>query len=221
VSAGPARLSWEAEHRDLIEGRQFRDVQIRGPFAAWDHLHRMQPNGEGCILEDRIEYALPAGAAGRLVAGGFVHDKLERLFDYRHRTTARDLADHRDCEPGRAAKIAVTGTSGLLGSTLVPYLTAGGHPVNRLVRRRPRADRGEFRWHPEAGHVDAAGIEGVDAVVHLAGENVASGRWSEAQKARIRKSRVLGTQALAEALADLDRPPKVLICASASCRRGS
>ncbi|HVR73880.1 MAG TPA: TIGR01777 family oxidoreductase [Planctomycetota bacterium] len=109
--------------------------------------------------------------------------------------------------------ILVTGSSGLVGSALVPYLTAGGHRVTRLVRSRPK--EGEASWDPDSGQIDAAVLEGLDAVVHLAGENVASGRWTRAKKERIRQSRVLGTGVLVEALARTARPPRAFLSASA------
>ena len=110
-------------------------------------------------------------------------------------------------------KILVTGASGLVGSALVPFLEAGGHEVARLGRSAP-AD-GDVRWDPDAGVLDAGALEGFDGVVHLAGENIASGRWTEARKRRIRESRVNGTRLLTETLARLERRPRVLVSASA------
>ncbi|MBI4606247.1 MAG: TIGR01777 family protein [Planctomycetes bacterium] len=115
-------------------------------------------------------------------------------------------------------QVVVTGATGLVGSSLVPSLVAGGHRVSRLVRAaRPPARAGaiDVAWDPEAGQLDAGALEGHDAAVHLAGENIASGRWTEARKTRIRGSRVRGTRVLCEALAGLSRPPRVLVCASA------
>ena len=86
-------------------------------------------------------------------------------------------------------KIAVTGSSGLVGSALVPHLAAGGHEVVRLVRSRT-VRPGEIAWDPERGTIDSASLEGLGAVVHLAGESIADGRWTEAKKNRIRHSRV-------------------------------
>ncbi|MFI1468802.1 TIGR01777 family oxidoreductase [Streptomyces wuyuanensis] len=111
-------------------------------------------------------------------------------------------------------RIAVTGASGLIGSALVRSLRAGGHEVVRLVRRAPAA-ADEVRWDPARQYVDAAGLIGCEAVVHLAGAGVGDQRWSEAYKKEIRDSRVLGTAAIAEALASLEEPPRVLVCGSA------
>ena len=110
-------------------------------------------------------------------------------------------------------RISITGSSGLIGSALVPFLTAQGHEVGRVMRSTTGA--GAWRWDPGAGHVDAGAVNGKDAVVHLAGETIAAGRWSAARKARIRDSRVHGTRVVAEAVARADPRPKALLCASA------
>jgi uncharacterized protein (TIGR01777 family) len=112
--------------------------------------------------------------------------------------------------------ILVSGSTGLVGTALIPALTAAGHEVVRLVRSKSRSPSRELiGWDPEANYIDAAGLEGLDAVVHLAGESIASGRWTALKKARIRDSRVRGTRLLCEALGHATRPPAVLICASA------
>ena len=109
-------------------------------------------------------------------------------------------------------KVLITGGSGLIGSALRPVLEKQGHEVASLTRREARRT-GEFRWDPEQAHVDPAALEGTEAVVHLAGETVA-GRWTAAKKQRILGSRVTGTRVISEAIAALDPPPGVLVCAS-------
>ena len=113
-------------------------------------------------------------------------------------------------------KILITGSTGLIGSALVPALTSKGHEVIRLVRSTPKSGAAGVRWNPEQNYIDIAGLEGLDAVVHLAGENIAEGRWTEERKRRIRDSRVNGTRLLSEALAGLTAPPKTVLAASAT-----
>lgn len=112
-------------------------------------------------------------------------------------------------------KILVTGASGLVGSMLVPSLRSQSHQVMRLVRATPKESETEIRWNPDRGELNAAGLEGLDAVVHLAGENLAEGRWTDEKKTRIRESRVKGTRLVSETLAGLKQKPKVLASASA------
>ena len=89
----PFRMRWVAVHQDYEEGRYFSDLQVSGPFAYWKHTHSFKPDGSAaCILEDKVEYALPFGFLGRWLAGGYVHRKLEELFKYRHEVTARLIA---------------------------------------------------------------------------------------------------------------------------------
>jgi uncharacterized protein (TIGR01777 family) len=111
-------------------------------------------------------------------------------------------------------RIAVTGASGLIGTAVVRDLVATGHDVLRLVRHLPAAHN-EVHWDPARGVLDAAPLDGITAAVHLAGENLAAGRWTAARKARIHDSRILGTHLLSTTLAALTHPPKALICASA------
>ncbi len=111
--------------------------------------------------------------------------------------------------------ILVTGSSGLVGSALISALTVEGHRVSRLVRSKSRLDIRDTYWDPMADELYSPPLEGLDAVVHLAGESIAGGRWTAGRKTRIRESRVRGTRLLSESLAKLARPPKVLISASA------
>lgn len=113
-------------------------------------------------------------------------------------------------------KILVTGSSGLLGSALTPSLTAGGNTITRLVRPGTKPGPSQIVWDPAAGRLDAGSLEGFDAVVNLAGENIAGGRWTPERKRLLRDSRVKSTLLLAETLGKLSRPPRVLVAASAT-----
>lgn len=209
---------WVVEHRDYVAGRQFRDVQLAGPFARWTHLHRVDPDGpDASVLTDAIDLVLPFGPLGALAGGAHARAELERLFSHRHAVTAADLARHA-AAAAPPMTVAVTGASGLVGSALVPFLTTGGHTVVRIGRGAPDAtptpQRRDVQWDPDAGRLDPRALEGVDAVVHLAGASVAD-RWTDAHKRAIEDSRVRGTTLLAETLARLERPPRVLVAASA------
>jgi len=111
-------------------------------------------------------------------------------------------------------KIAVAGSSGLIGSALVTYLRTMGHDVRRFVRREPEAPDEVF-WEPERELIDAGVLEGLDVVVHLGGVSIAARRWSASFKEKIRNSRVRSTQLLVEAFGKLSSPPSSFLCASA------
>jgi len=111
-------------------------------------------------------------------------------------------------------RVLLSGASGLIGSALARRLAVSSEVV-RLVRRDPLSAAKEIRWDPAAGRIEPKQLEGFDAVVHLAGENIGAGRWTAAKKASIRASRVEGTLLLAKTLARLNQPPKVLVSASA------
>ncbi|MGB0680906.1 MAG: TIGR01777 family oxidoreductase, partial [Polyangiales bacterium] len=210
VRLGPCSRVWEARHTDYLPGEQFVDEMVRGPMAYWRHVHRFEARGATSELVDHITYRLPAGALGRWLGQGSVEQKLERMFCYRHAVTRGDLARLQAWPLARPQRIVITGQGGMLGQALTAFFSLAGHEV---VPLRRGAGAGP-RWQPDAGRLDAAVFAGADAVVHLAGENIASGRWTAAQKAAIEDSRVRGTALLAQTLARLTGGPKCLITAS-------
>lgn len=215
VRVGPFPVTWVARHRDYAEGRRFADEQLEGPFRRWVHTHRFLPaEGGGSVLEDDIAYRLPGAPVSGVLLGGAVQRRLARTFRWRHERTRLDLWRHRLGAGRGSLRVAVTGASGLVGSALSAFLSAGGHRVHPVVRRRPREGSDEVYWKPSEGRIDAEALEGVDAVVHLAGENLFGFRWSREKRRRILESRAEGTRLLAGALAGLRRPPEVLVSAS-------
>jgi uncharacterized protein len=112
-------------------------------------------------------------------------------------------------------KVLVSGSHGLVGKALVHSLITDGQDVHRLVRWAATLGSPEVEWDPERGIIDTADLEGFYGVVHLAGESIAEGRWTEEKKRRIRDSRIRGTRLLSESLARLSHPPGVMLCASA------
>ncbi|MGW8258001.1 MAG: TIGR01777 family oxidoreductase [Thermoguttaceae bacterium] len=200
---GPFSFRWLVEHRDYEASHQFRDVALKGPFPLWDHLHCFTSQGRACsVLEDRIEYVLPGGTLGELLAATYVERQLARIFRYRHDTLAADLATHSSYAKRPRMKIGITGSSGLIGSALCGFLTSGGHRVQRISRHT--SDKEFWKQTPLCA----------DAIVHLAGESII-GRWTSEKKSRIRSSRVEGSEALCRWMVQQPSPPKTLICASA------
>ena len=212
VRVGPFSARWTLQHEGYRPGEAFEDRQLEGPGRSWHHRHLFRSTGaSSCELTDRVEYE-PVGLAA-LPGSAWRQRRLERVFRFRHERLRRDL-DRHAAGPGEPLRVLITGASGLIGGALAPFLQTGGHEVVRLVRRPPEAP-GEIAWDPAAGRIDADALEGFDAVIHLAGENIGAGRWTAARRRRIRASRVASTELLCAALAGLERPPAVLVSASA------
>jgi len=195
----PGGLRWIARHdpAGYHPPQQFVDV------LSSDGLMTLPPRLIGWWRHTHRYSEADPGSAG--IAGTRVHDivdttvpgaALRSTFAYRHRQLAEDLAAHRDAASAGAGSlvVAVTGASGLVGTALAAFLSTGGHRVIRLVRREPAGD-GERRWDPSDPAPDL--LDGVDAVVHLAGESIA-GRFTESHRRAIRDSRIEPTRRLAE-----------------------
>ncbi|MGW4393796.1 TIGR01777 family oxidoreductase [Amycolatopsis nivea] len=200
----PGGLRWAAEHQaDGYDAPyQFVDQVVSQPFAAavpWRHTHRFTSEGQGSTrITDTVDTPVP----------GFL---LRSMFRYRHNQLAEDLASAARARTWRGGPItvAVTGSSGLVGTAVCALLTTNGHRVIRLVRRPPRT-RDERRWDPAAPAADL--LAGVDALVHLAGASIA-GRFTERHKENLRASRIGPTRLLAELAARSG--VETFVCASA------
>lgn len=202
---------WERLRLAPGDGAEANAVHVLAPLGwRWVERRRIEADGPAaCTVEARVEYTappgLPVGLARRLIL-----PRLERLLDYGEAVLSHDLAAHARFAELPRIKVAITGASGLIGRALVPFLTAGGHEVVRMTRGRNKTG---VRWDYESGRMDRDGLEGLSAVVHLAGENVGA-RWTRDRRRRILESRVIGTRFLAESLGRLRRPPQVLVSAS-------
>ena len=208
------RVIWRSRIVDVSE-KGFADLQEKGPFKSWHHEHRfLEKPGETSRLEDHVRFELkepwPLNRLGQRV----VESGLIRTFSWRHVRTGNDLRRHHEND-WRSATVLVTGSSGLVGQALCAFLQTGGCDVRRLVRRSPDRDKGEYAWDPARGEIDRSSLQGVDAVVHLAGAGIADKRWTEARKELIRSSRVDSTRLLAGAIADMGSDAPALIAASA------
>lgn len=208
-------IEWVARHHDVQPGASFCDTQVSGPFSSWHHRHSFLPVDSGSsTLEDRIQYELPGGVLGRTFGGATVAADLERMFTWRHARTRHDVRHHATF-PGERLRVAVSGTNGMVGAALAAFMTTGGHDLRRIVRGTPDHVRGDVAWDQRAGTFDASALEGLDAVVHLAGAGIADVRWTNERKQEIRDSRVNPTAQLARTLAGLKQKPRVFVCASA------
>lgn len=129
------------------------------------------------------------------------------------------MADHTATttthQPVATLRIAVTGATGLIGAALTRHFAHGGHDILKITRSvKDDGDPSTINWQPSKGEIDPARLEGVDVIIHLAGESIAGWRWTAAKKAAIRNSRVESTRLLSETIANLKHPPRILLCAS-------
>ncbi len=212
------RTRWVAEHCGFEAGRQYEDVQLKGPFESWRHKHIFEPITEtSCKLIDDIEYTIPFGKPGELLGKSFVKNKLNTQFAYRHRQSKTEIELHYQYHQKKRLRILISGSSGIIGSSLCSFLRTGGHDVVRLVRdeKLAKQDSQTIFWDPKRGEVDRNSLESFDAVIHLGGANIAHHKWKHAYKEKIKKSRVHSTQVLASLLATLREKPSVFIVASA------
>jgi uncharacterized protein (TIGR01777 family) len=200
-------LPWVMRSTACTPPTSYTEDLERGPFQRWRHEHRFADG----TLTDTIEFQALLG-----LGGGALSRRVHRTFAFRHARTAIDLARHGVVRDQPRMTVAVTGATGLLGTELVAFLRSGGDQVLPISRSSggdgnvgPR-----IRWDPEHGKLDGEALEGVDAVVHLAGETIAQ-RWTAERKERIRSSRIGSTELLVRTLAGLKRKPAVLVCGSA------
>jgi uncharacterized protein (TIGR01777 family) len=207
----PGGLRWVADHQpdsydpprrfvDTIGTEGLASLPVR-LAVRWRHTHDFEElSGERTRVTDRVATPVPARA-------------LRAMFGYRHRQLADDIGVHgHAAAQGLApATVAVTGSSGLVGTQLTAFLSTGGHRVIRLVRHAATKSD-ERQWNPD--DPDPGLLAGVDAVIHLAGASIA-GRFTEEHRAAIRDSRIGPTRRLAELIAKSADGPKVLISASA------
>ncbi len=175
IRRGPLKTRWEALHRDFVDGVQFTDVQVAGPFKRWEHTHRVEPAGNGhATLIDVVDYALPLGPLGSLAAGLIGGRMFDRLFAFRHRRIATDLGRHHSIGQGRRLRIVLTGRTGWILTQLAAFLSTGGHFVHLFptpdgVPHLPR----HAAWGPSAVP-DFAALEQADTVIHMGLEGLPS-----------------------------------------------
>jgi uncharacterized protein len=217
IAKGPAQFVWKLAHDQYEKGIQFRDHQIEGPFKSWHQIHHVEPDGpDACFLTDTVNFELPDYVPVKFLAGEVFVLDLRRLFQYRHRIIAEDF-DLYGAGKEQGMKILVSGSTGMVGSSLIPLLTTQGHSATCLVRPQSKPSpeaTPKIEWEPKTGTLDPTSLEGFDGIVHLAGDSIAS-KWTDEKKMELRNSRILGTRLLSETIAKLKNKPKVLVAASA------
>ncbi len=217
-------VQWHARHTELHEPESFQDIQLSGPFKTWihDHCFEIGENGTS-VLVDRVRFEMKFGLLGKMGLP-LVDRKLKAMFAYRHLTTQADLRLQtflRKFSGERTLRIGVTGSTGMIGRRLVDLISVLGHRAVRILRTSTKGRSQDFPsssvstvWNPGKGFSDLAAMQGLDAVIHLAGQGIASKRWTDSVKRSICESRVQGTQTLVQDLIRLEIPPKALVCAS-------
>lgn len=229
VRVGPSALPtalrphWILRHLEHDPSGRFVDQQVHGPWRTWRHEHRIEAIGapppdpaaaDGTAaateIRDSIEFELPRRLE-RLAP--LAESQMRRLLGFRARQLRDDLAFHARWSHLPRRTIAITGSSGLIGTQLAALLETGGHTVRRMVREN-QVGPGEISWDPKSGVLDPADLEGVDVVVNLAGRSIAT-RWTATARHEIRDSRVNGAALISRTLAGMRAGPTALVQASA------
>ena len=212
VGRGALGFRFTVEHEGFDRLKEFGDRHIGGPYRFLRHRHLFRAAGESsCEMTDLIDCEPRLIMA--ILGHAWLRRTMERSLAFCHERVRRDL-DRHAIGPDAPMRILITGASGLIGTALAAFLESGGHRVIRLVRRPPTS-RFEIAWDPVAGTIDTGALEGLDGVIHLAGENIGAGRWTASRRRLIRDSRVVSTELLCRALTGLRRPPTALVSASA------
>ncbi|MBT4982610.1 MAG: TIGR01777 family protein [Euryarchaeota archaeon] len=221
VGIGPIRQTWVAKHHSVIPGETFADRMMRGPFGAWNHVHRFDSTGAGkTTIYDDVEYKLPLHFLTGWSAGLTVLPRMRQMFKYRSTRVDSDIKQIQATANQPRQKVLVSGSTGMIGLQLCAFLETAGHDVYRLLRPKTKlpADVNSekvIRWNDLTGDVLEGDMNGFDSVIHLAGAGIGDKRWSKKRKQLIRDSRVIPTENLSRVLASLDKPPKTLLSGSA------
>lgn len=219
-------MRWLARHTQLHPPNSFTDVQVRGPFRSWTHQHLFSSlSSTSSRLTDRIHF--DSGIWGvRPVADRAIVGMLKTVFDYRHQTTLSDMLFKRyldtQCKTsGRSLRIAVTGSTGMIGRRLVDLIAVMGHQPVCIVRSSNVSHREQLpvnaqvvSFDKQSGFSDLNIANGLHAVIHLGGKSIASARWSQAVKSELIDSREKHTAELVRHLGALEQPPEAFVCAS-------
>lgn len=208
---GPFSILWKIKHAQFQEGESFTDIQIKGPFKIWKHVHKVYPKDDAtCEWEDEIHFASPLA-----FLHSWIERKIKKTLKWRHQRLRNELMMKRRYKT-KSMRVLVSGTSGLVGQEVTTFLKSQGHEVVPLLRKgkSEKKEKGIY-WNPKKGVFKKKDFEGFDAVIHLAGKNIAH-LWTKKHKRAIFTSRCRDSWLLSQILLRVNSPPQVLICASAA-----
>tara|TARA_B100001113_G_scaffold11921_1_gene9304 strand:- start:4038 stop:5339 length:1302 start_codon:yes stop_codon:yes gene_type:complete len=221
MSIGIVPQKWKAKHHSYIEGEQFCDNMIKGPFARWNHTHKFLENGtDEMKIQDTIDWKLPFHFFTRIGAPIMVMPRVHQMFKHRSRRILADLKRQEMFKDAPRKRILISGSTGLIGTQLGAFLETDGHDVHRLLRPSTKlhADQDPakvVKWNDHTGEILEGSLENFDVVIHLAGAGIGDKRWSKKRKKLIAESREIPGRNLSNALAELSSPPSLFMCASA------
>ena len=221
MSIGIVPQKWKAKHHSYIEGEQFCDNMIKGPFARWNHTHKFLENGtDEMKIQDTIDWKLPFHFFTRIGAPIMVMPRVHQMFKHRSRRILADLKRQEMFKDAPRKRILISGSTGLIGTQLGAFLETDGHDVHRLLRPSTKlhADQDPakvVKWNDHTGEILEGSLENFDVVIHLAGAGIGDKRWSKKRKNLIAESREIPGRNLSNALAELSSPPSLFMCASA------
>lgn len=205
------KLKWVSKHIDYKEFEYFADKQIKGPFKEFIHFHQFNKIDDNKTeLIDEIKFILPFEPFSKPFKKYILVD-LDKMLNYRYQIIENDL-DLEEKYKIKKKNIVITGSSGVLGNYLFNYLSSLGHNVVRI--RRDKKDKNSILWDLN-NHYLSSCLNCTDIVIHLAGEPILEGKWTEEKKKRIIESRVETTKFLAEKISNMKTPPELFISASA------
>jgi uncharacterized protein len=220
-------IYWYVKHRDYVKDKTFTDIQTKGIFSHWEHQHNFFDYGKKSVLEDNIIYNLPLGPIGNIFSS-VVQNNLNSMFQYRHRITKMDLETHQKYKNSQIKNIIISGSRGFIGTALIPFLTTGGYNIARLLRDKDASSTCDYDIAkkiylnlsdtPSSSASSSSSTSDMDdkfdTLINLNGENI-FGIWNKSKKQKVFESRVKFTQNLCKKVSEMDKPPKVLISASA------
>jgi len=221
VGIGPIKQTWIAKHHSVVPGESFADRMMKGPFGAWNHVHKFDSVSDNVTsIVDNVEYRLPFHILTGWSARMTVLPRMRQMFNYRSTRLTNDLKQIQATAKLPRQKILVSGSTGMIGLQLCAFLETAGHEVHRLLRPNTKlpSDVNQDQvvvWNDLTGDIIDGDMNGFDTIIHLAGAGIGDKRWSKKRKKLIRDSRVIPTMNLSSLIANLDSPPKTFMCGSA------